>query len=626
MNQRQLLRYTLLTALFGVAVLFGLLLWNQVNLPYKNPTETYGHLAANHINKSTNTARYLVFMLVPTISLLIAFAFKRKRTILFSYGSTLDPKITVKPPYSKNFGLVISVFVLMFIAGHYYHLDSMLGSAKPEMDHFHQGAITATVVSAEHDRVAYKDYFPSRGMFVDVAIPHLAFALFGRSQASIYAMYSMLMVAAFCIIGWLLLLMYEGRYFFSVITAVLLTCGTLISYVLPTRFTERDTVYALFLVLLLIVLQSRVARARALAAGLLSTLPPLAFAVAMDRGYITTALFLVTWPTLNWIVIRDRSERRVFALSSLTGFALGCLTLGWAIDWNFAGFAQFVFIDLPTFREYVEGLEFFITPSHLRGSAYRIYCLLIQAAASSWFLYKFLQYFAESNKNLRQSLAEFVRKHSFDSIFLLLSLFAFRYALGRADRPHLAGGNSWATLFLIYIFIRYYLPRFLTTERRIFALWVVIGILGIGGASAHAYQMLAHNRLSFAYPFGITDSEMLTPEYQQALDYLKPRVNEQNVFVSLSNEGSWYYLLNQPCPVAFPEVWYASPREFQQHMITDLETKPIRYVLYGNDAPWGRIDTVTIRQRIPLVFEYVDQNFIPDQKFGSQDIWIRKPK
>lgn len=108
------------------------------------------------------------------------------------------------------------------------------------------------------------------------------------------------------------------------------------------------------------------------------------------------------------------------------------------------------------------------------------------------------------------------------------------------------------------------------------------------------------------------------------MSYLKTVVNAENLFVSLTNEGSWYYLLDQPCPVVFSEIWLASSTKFQELTISQFETKPIEYVLYQNDAVWKDIGGVSVKERVPMIFQYVDQNFVPHKTIGSQQIWVHK--
>lgn len=622
--RRESLRWLVAGGLLFIGVAIGILIWSKITPEYVNPQNTFGPLAKAGLDKSTNSVRYVAFICVVLLPLLCAFAFRKMRVWFFILPEPLDSIDEHEQFYSRSKSFAIIVVFCALIASHYYHLESTPGSDKPLMDHFHQGDVTATVVADEHGYVPYRDYFPSRGMIIDVTKAKLSFALFGRAQSSIQSMDSFMMLAAYFAIAWLMLQWFGGNYLASALCAIGLLGFSLVSFIAPSRFSERDIVYALFFIQFLILLRSNTPRAVFTVCGLLVALMPLSFAFSIDRGFMLLAMLTLVLPITYFFVLSDAVNRRAMLYGSLFGSVGGMLLLGWFIKWNFSGFVQFVFKDFPAYREYVEGIEYVISKQHLRGSIYRIYGLLIQSVVAFWITFRLLSHLVSEKQTFLRGVSSFIRKNAFELIFALFALLAYRYALGRADRYHIATGASWSMMFLLFISVKYMLPRILQLPNMKRVVLVIMVLVGVGSVAAYGRDYLSNNRMKFAYPFGVSDREMLTDDYSQTMDFLKGLLNEQSTFVSLTNEGSWYYLFNQPSPLLFSELWYGSTDKYQDIMVNQLATRPVNYVLYSNDSIWRNIDGVSIRDRVPKVFGYVDANFEPYRKLESQEIWIRR--
>jgi hypothetical protein len=616
-------RYLQLASVLGLGILLGLLLWNLISLPYHNPMNVYGALAKSQVNHNTNTVRYLAFLSSVAIVLLLATSQTTLRRRLFMNDSE---NLTIGA--GQEFGSIrptyaFLVVALLFIASH-YALLSPDSTNQVMMDHYHQGDATATAIAAENHYVPYRDYFPSRGMAVDVGKVQAAFALFGRSQSSVIIIDAVMLSLTFVALGGLALLMFSGNYLASLLYGILFMGCTVLGFFAPSRLSERDLPYVLFLVFVFLLTKFGRPAVACFAVLAMCSLAPLSFVISVDRGLIMTAMLVIVWPSIFFTFFCGVDFRTKFLVSSLAGVLLGIAVLGWSIDWNWGDFARFAFQLLPAYREYVEGLEFQLSLDHFRGSVYRVYALALQALAVFWMLFRFLQHAHSSPDSLSAKITTFLRNNMFELSFALLSVAAFRYALGRADRHHIAGGGSWNMLFLLYMFVAHCVPRIAQNPRGKKALIAVMLAIGVGSTTVYAYHLFIQGTVVNAYPIGISDREMLTQEYQQVVDFLAPRLGDQTLFATLTNEGSWYYLLDQPSPLLFPEIWYGSTDNYQTTMISQLRDKPIVYLLYSNDAVWGRIDDIHVRDRVPALFKYVEENFEPFHRIGSQEIWIRK--
>ncbi|MBU0691210.1 hypothetical protein KKH18_05270 [bacterium] len=629
-------RYAANAIILIAGILIGFLVWNLINLPYHNPYNVVGVLSDLHFNPNTNVARYLVFLCVPVFVLLFVYWFSRKRASwLFGPNENAALIDDSKEFTSSNKVYILLIFGILILTSHYRYLDNPAGAASPPMmDHFHNGEATAAAVAYENGLVPYRDFYVARGIIQDPLKVLASFELFGRAQSSVRVFESIQRILTYGALGVLFILFFRRNYLASAFIASIFYLLPVIGYLTPSRLWERDLLFFLFLIALLLI-QRGVKRENEpyaptspglvyAGAFTLCFLAPVGFAYSLDRGFFLTAVLILVWPLLFFITLRQSRLRPGFFIASLSGFAIGFLVLGFTLKWAYGDMFRFAFIQLPGYKEFVDGLEFGISGYSLKANLYRMYILVLHAAAVFWLAYKYLQHINQEAAGFWLSTQTFIRKYLFEIAFLLLSIASFRYALGRADRDHIATAGAYNILFLLYIAVKYYLPQITGSRKLRRVLISGMTVILVVVTSVNVYRLITRDVLFHAYPFGRTDTEMLTPDYRELTAYLKPLVSEEAQFVTLTNEASLYYLLDEPCPLKFAEIWFGTTDYFQLEMVKQLESKPVRYILYTNDAVWNEIDGVNNKRRAPIIFDYVDRNFQPYHRIGSHDIWIRK--
>ncbi len=92
----------------------------------------------------------------------------------------------------------------------------------------------------------------------------------------------------------------------------------------------------------------------------------------------------------------------------------------------------------------------------------------------------------------------------------------------------------------------------------------------------------------------------------------------------MTNDASWYYLTDRPCPTRFQIVWLATPRFYQNEVIRDLETKKVKYILYKNDAIWMNIDGIPNEKKLPILVKHIEDNYVFFREIHKNQIWARK--
>jgi len=99
---------------------------------------------------------------------------------------------------------------------------------------------------------------------------------------------------------------------------------------------------------------------------------------------------------------------------------------------------------------------------------------------------------------------------------------------------------------------------------------------------------------------------------------------EDEYFYTLTSDALLYYLTDRLCPTRFPVVYYAAPRQYQEEIVEDLDTKNVKLVIVTGEGGSNWIDGVNIGARSPLILTYVLNNYKPLALVGGFEIWTRK--
>ena len=124
-------------------------------------------------------------------------------------------------------------------------------------------------------------------------------------------------------------------------------------------------------------------------------------------------------------------------------------------------------------------------------------------------------------------------------------------------------------------------------------------------------------------PEHVADSRLIPDNYREAIAYLEPRLPPGESLYVLTNEATWFYFVDRPCPTRFPIVYFAGLRRLQKEVIADLEAKKVPYIVYRTPFWSSHVDGVAIEKRIPSIFEYVAKHYGLDREFDGVEIWKR---
>ena len=86
-----------------------------------------------------------------------------------------------------------------------------------------------------------------------------------------------------------------------------------------------------------------------------------------------------------------------------------------------------------------------------------------------------------------------------------------------------------------------------------------------------------------------------------------------------------YYLCDRDCPTRQIEVAFYEPERLQREVIAAIERNPrIRAAMVPSADDGTGVDGVANPTRAPLVWQYLQQHFVPDYAEGGVIFWRRQ--
>ncbi|MBE7413949.1 MAG: hypothetical protein HS130_01445 [Deltaproteobacteria bacterium] len=613
------LRFVILAGLFLLAVMIGALLWEKIVLPFKNPWGVIGVLTMIGYNPTNDIFRFVAFILIPPLILMLAYMVSRTRLRGLLFNAPPDTeRATQAQPGTWVKPAVIAFAVLMAV-----NSPAIMG----EIDTLHEGETLGMSVSHEAGLVPYKDFIFIHGLYQDPLRSLLAFKLFGRSIASTRVLENIHNVLAFTLIGLLAIKLSKGRPLFA-FAAVLLPGMAWITnslylnlrdYIMPAAVMTSDLTVMSFLIagISLYRLAEREKPGRAglfLAAFFYSFIPFASFAYSVDKGYFILAAFIVLTPPVYFFFFR---RNRFFLISVILGAVSGASLFILLLRGGTVEFFKYAVLTMPRYTDLVNG---FVYPI---GAWSAFMACIVFAFNAFWIVKRLL---GELNsKGWRDAPGAFIKTHFPELMMFVLSVFLFRTALGRSDDNHLA-----SSLWLPYMLFFYILLRSgtmgLPLAPRLKKAFSVIAVAAIAVVSlsglyrAYSADLIRHN-----FPIGVTDEEFIPANYKATISFLKERYSAGETFFTLTNEPIWYYFVNQPSMSRFPFVFAAGPLFYQEDIVDSIERNGVKYVIFWNsNTHSNNIDGINNKSRFPVVSNHIRKNFRLLGWIDDNEMWIRK--
>lgn len=476
-------------------------------------------------------------------------------------------------------------------------------------DSFHNGEQLAPSLAFTHGKVPYKDLYVLRGAGEDILTPWLSFKLFGQSIGSYFFMTAATQAIAALLFFALIAMLFKGNLEFLIASIWF----TLTSY--GDFFYARDIFVWISLILLISVLRTGKRRSYKLAGmGLLASV---SLFYSFDRGVFLAFLLAVTVATLSFLKLHDktftlRKDKFIGRLRVLAaaggGYAAGLL--GALILLGASGFGSFLSTTFGQSAKY-QGI-IFNTPFSTLGPLTIIDWLPI-IAIIALLVVVFRTAKSEWPKLSTATVIE--------ALLLLFSIVFFRAATGRPDSGHIAYGTP--ILFIVLFFTSFRILRNAWPQFRaqnytpiVAAAPVVLVFLFSFSPLFTNYTRLAQmNQAPLSSVKTLLSSPSKPDTYWETKDeqvitnYITSLTNKDDYFFDFSSDPLFYFTTKLRNPTRFSISWFADPAPLEKQMLNELRANPPKVVLYESGTYYDRPDFIPMTQRLPVVNEWLLQNY-----------------
>ena len=595
-------------------------------LPFSNPWGVVGLLTQANYNPANDIIKFITIITLPSIILIISFF-----TIVKNQKKVINTKKIAKinsedlsfkskqMGRNKLFFLSIIYVLIMALNISTYHAN------RKHVDSFHEGESLGTAISYMADMTPYKEIIFVHGLFQDPLRSVIAFELFGKSIGSARTLESIVKILSFILLFILLLKLFQQNYLYAHITFIILIFASLSSYFhLPQLLLipPRDITTFLFIISFLslnkfITSDAPLSTAKfTLVVFLFSFIPLASFSYSIDRGFYLFATFLLFSPVM-FLFFMKKGFAKYYIMSSVFGLFSAVALLGFLLKWDFSAFIKFVFLEMPKYKELMDGKKYQFYDMKF------LFPVTIIALNAYLIIYNLLNKLFKRN-NILSSLLEYLKTHLIEICFLVMSIFFFRSALGRSDWEHVIYSSALSYILVIYIFIKHYFHIFLQEKRFLNNILISFTIVSVSLlTTAGFYRIYNHELLEKNFPYNKDDSDFIPDNYKNTITFIKNNLGENDRFFTMTSEAIWYYYINKPSPSKFPVVWFAMPYFYQEQVVRDLKKNNVKLVLYKNKHWANAIDGFTNQERLPIICNYIRNNYSIFKIIDENELWIK---
>jgi len=643
-NKNKFIKPELFIACLVVGVWIGVKIWEHIRLPFSNPYGVIGVLNDNQYSPLNNIVGFSILALMPVILLAMAHLFLLKR---FRYNVFVEETCNIEFSQQPDFVLKKSLKILLYTVLLLFAGSSMLEQSHGgTMDTFHEGETLGPAICYREGQVPYRDTIFLHGLYQDPLRTLLAFHLFGTSIESMRHLEIFHLMASAMLLTVIILMIFKNRKLSAIVTTFIFFIVLVVSaykshfpfkayissflpggHIFPPLeiavIRGRDIPVFLFIILFIVlhqlVKQDGKKKSVLIVNTLLSAMPIFSLIYSIDVGFYVLFAYFLLFPFVYWMYVRHKQYEKTILFTVVLGWGGAFLLLGTLLRWDYVSFVDYVFLKIPAYKELMDGLPF---PRDYRSI---FYCTLM-AANLIWLCFRFCREYYKNNQEIRRAVKGLFDNHFVSVLLLVISVAFFRSALGRFDIYH---EKYVATPLFLLFFYNVCFSFDFSVKRSVYYRFL-IGSVAVLAIISGVNLFRSFQREGFFYRLvcRTSDHQLIPSEYHQAIEFLSKNLKATETFVTLSSEASWYYFVNKSCPVRFPVIWFAATNDFQREFIKQIENQSnIKYIIYK--TPVDYIGTYFdsgfgIEKRCPLVFEYINKDFVPHVTFNGIDIWIRK--
>jgi hypothetical protein len=239
---------------------------------------------------------------------------------------------------------------------------------------------------------------------------------------------------------------------------------------------------------------------------------------------------------------------------------------------------------------------------------------------------------------ITRSFREAVRSEIGVIILSAASISCLRMPIERGDAGHVAWGVTPSWIMLSVFAAKFVLdalrspPRFdpvpgASSAANNGASIVMVAVSAVAGCNLlYLDPYAAYDRLAHQYYGALqtADAKILSPQQLRTLDALRDDLRSSACFYTLTNEGSWYYLLQRKSCSRFYQVTNARPLSAQREIVAALEVGSPSVILFSSGG-WSStvVDGVSMFNASSEVMRYVLSHYVPLKLVAGNWFWQR---
>lgn len=623
-NQINKYRIYLLALIFIISIITSFIIAQHIYLPFKNPWDIMGLLPAIKYNPFNNIIRFILLVVFPSFLLFLVGISRKAKNIFFSNNlQTLckKPLNDIKTKTTSNYrylffagSLIVCIIVGICIPTYY---------SEGKFDTFHEGESLGTSISWISGKLPYKDYIFVHGIFQDPLRAVVAYKLFGKSIGSVRTLESIIKICTILLFFVFVLKIFNGNYGYAYLL-FLLFLFLILSKPPFIIFMPRDVTTFAFLYVTSSLYFDLVAAINisklknAVNIILFSFLPIASFCYSIDRGFYILATYCILCPIIFYSCFQKKLTF-YFCVCVGLGLLFGTLFMGVLLRWEFRAFFDFVFLTFPKYKELMDGMVYPLTLSR----PYLMLPIFLISLALYCMTYRYMQFLHKSD-TIFNNTWNYLQTHFMEICLLMMSIFYFRNALGRAEDTHVRYSSAIIVILWTYILLQHFghlfTLRIPNSRKYITALIIVVVAIVVVRS---LFEITDKKLLIENFPLKISDSSFISSNYASTISFLKENLNDDESFFTMTSEASWYYFIDKCCPTRFPVVWFAMPPFYQREIVSDLQQGNVKFILYRNEYWSNTIDGFASIERLPIVDAYIRSNYKYFKTIYDNELWVK---
>ncbi len=572
------------------------LLWNSIKIPYSNPDNVVGKLTLVEHNPFTNSIRWAVFTVLPSLLFLsLMFLPKFKKYVVDMFKNQSEEIHNNPRWYKIIFYLTLTLLAVIPI---FSFLQKDL--TVEYFDVFHEGVELTPAFNYIKDKRVWSGTLFVRGAFHDLFTAVVGWKIFGINSIGSYRL--MVNIASLLIPLSLAVLLFSVWHSFENKFKGTLTVQSILFFYLYSSkiqyFDRRDVPLLIGVSVLIYALNSR-NKALFFIAGVFSAACSF---YSLDVGIFFTALLILV-PFLEIILNKESKDKK---MKDLVFLFVGFLT-GWLIfytgvkPYEFSAFlTNFAYI--LKYKDLLDGLVY-PTPS-LIGSFRYTFPLITGALNLLVLVIAYLKYYSKGFK---------VKVGYVHIILTLISMLHFRSALGRSDLMHIEYSSS--LIFIVLGFNFAVLICYLNLKQKYLKLIFII--LASLNTIALVYPTMGNLNLRNLFTvkeriniyINRPDYDFYNQDRLEGVKRLEEIFKNEECIFDLSSSALTPYMLKKPSCGYFYISYFASSDSLQKVLINDLRVNSPNYIIYETKMWAQNLDGITNIQRLPKVLQYVNSNY-----------------